>query len=68
MQPQHTGATTHDLTSWGPADLEANQHFAASTNPTAALPGAPVRTAASSSDDEHMPTAPAPADAHQLAA
>ncbi|CAM5688344.1 hypothetical protein SANTM175S_04266 [Streptomyces antimycoticus] len=37
MTPQHTGATTHDLTTWDAADFETSQVFAA-TNPAAAIP------------------------------
>lgn len=61
MKPQHTGATTHDLSTWSPADFETSQNLAA-TNPAAAIPGAPVPTAANSDEQ------PAPADAHRLAA
>lgn len=28
MTPQHTGATTHDISSWGDADYETNQNLA----------------------------------------
>ncbi|GHJ34326.1 hypothetical protein ACFV4E_22935 [Streptomyces hygroscopicus] len=64
MKPQHTGARTHDLSTWGTADLETSQHLAATGQTTAAQPGTPVPTATSS--DEHTPAAPA--NAHRLAA
>jgi hypothetical protein len=62
MKPQHTGATTHDLTTWGTADYETNQNLAA-TNPAAAPPGAPVPA---SSNDQHLPDQTT--NTHRLAA
>ncbi|WP_448333464.1 hypothetical protein [Streptomyces sp. DSM 41534] len=66
MKPQHTGATTHDLSTWGTADIDTSQHLAATGQTTAAVPGTPVPTAPNTSSSEHTPAEST--NTHRLAA